>query len=65
MTGHQDHPATGLTLKGEKTKEVDLVALCRAIGVKHVRTVDPHDIQSTLKILKKDQKIFISNNLKK
>lgn len=54
MTGHQNHPATGLTIKGEHTNEVDLVALCNALGVKHVRAINPNDVQSTLKILKKE-----------
>lgn len=41
MTGHQDNPTTGLTLKGEPTKVLNLVALCKSIGIEHVRVVDP------------------------
>ncbi len=41
MTGHQDNPATGKTLTGEETHELDLEMLCRAIGVKRVRKIDP------------------------
>ena len=33
MTGHQDHPATGKTLAGEPVYAVDLVDLCKALGV--------------------------------
>lgn len=44
MTGHQDHPATGRTLMGDEAPEVDLEALCRALGVKQVATVDPLDM---------------------
>lgn len=40
MTGHQDHAATGKTLKGETVPAVDLAELCRALGVKHVCRVD-------------------------
>lgn len=40
MTGHQDHAATGKTLKGDKTYAIDLETLCHAIGVKDVRLVD-------------------------
>lgn len=45
MTGHQDHPATGRTLMGEEAPEVDLEALCRALGVPGVKVVDPLDLQ--------------------
>lgn len=41
MTGHQDHPATGFTIKGEPTAKLDLEALVKAIGIKNVRVVDP------------------------
>ncbi|MBO7304158.1 MAG: indolepyruvate ferredoxin oxidoreductase subunit alpha [Clostridia bacterium] len=44
MTGHQDHAATGKTLKGEATHEIDLEVLCRAIGVPKVVTVNPFDV---------------------
>jgi indolepyruvate ferredoxin oxidoreductase alpha subunit len=52
MTGHQQHPGTGITISGEPGMTVDIEALCRAIGVKHVHTVNPNDIESTLKTLK-------------
>ncbi len=45
MTGHQDHPGTGLTLQGEPVPPVDLEGLCRAVGVKRVVTVDPFQLQ--------------------
>ena len=41
MTGHQDHPATGFTIKGDPTAKLDLEALVKAIGIKNVRVVDP------------------------
>lgn len=41
MTGHQDHPATGVTIQKQPTKKLNLEALVKAIGVEHVRTVDP------------------------
>jgi len=46
MTGHQDHPATGLTLGKQEAAKIDLAALVRALGVEHVRTVDPYDLRS-------------------
>ncbi len=41
MTGHQDHPATGLTINKEPAPKLDLEALVRAVGIKNVRVVDP------------------------
>jgi indolepyruvate ferredoxin oxidoreductase alpha subunit len=44
MTGGQDHPGTGKTLRGEDTARVDFEKLIRAIGVEFVRTVDSYDM---------------------
>ncbi len=41
MTGRQDHPSSGFTLKGEKTKEIDIAEICRALGVERVRHINP------------------------
>ena len=46
MTGHQEHAATGKTLKGEDTNAIDLSVLCKAVGVKNVLTIDAFDIKS-------------------
>lgn len=56
MTGGQQHPATGLTLMGEKTKEVNFVELAKALGVESVRKVDPYDYQGLLKVLEEEIK---------
>ncbi|MCP3993201.1 MAG: indolepyruvate ferredoxin oxidoreductase subunit alpha [Actinomycetia bacterium] len=47
MTGGQDHPGTGLTLQGAEASPVDLVGLCRSIGVQDVAVVDPYDMAAT------------------
>ena len=54
MTGHQDNPTTGRTLKGEKTRQVDLEKLCQAIGVDRVRVVDPFDLEATEKAVREE-----------
>ncbi|RMG58104.1 MAG: 4Fe-4S dicluster domain-containing protein, partial [Deltaproteobacteria bacterium] len=54
MTGHQPNPVTGETVRGEPTVELDLEALCRAIGVRHVRTVNPNDLEETYRVLKEE-----------
>jgi indolepyruvate ferredoxin oxidoreductase alpha subunit len=54
MTGRQDHPGTGFTLKGEETSRVDLVKLSKALGVKHVKVVDPYQLASTERVIKRE-----------
>lgn len=56
MTGHQDHPATGLTIRREETARLDLEALVRAIGVKHVRVVDPLKLDELQQVLEEELK---------
>ncbi len=52
MTGHQDHAATGKTLKGEDTYAVDLKALCHAVGVENVIEVNAFDVKELESIIK-------------
>ena len=52
MTGHQDNPTTGKTIRGEKTKQVDLEALCHAVGVDHVVIADPFDVKHFEEVVK-------------
>lgn len=44
MTGGQDHPGTGRTLRGEEVPAVDYENLIRAVGVDFVRRIDPYDL---------------------
>lgn len=44
MTGGQDHPGTGKTLRGEPSPRVDFYDLVKSLGVKHVQKVDSYDI---------------------
>ncbi|MBN1257714.1 MAG: indolepyruvate ferredoxin oxidoreductase subunit alpha, partial [Planctomycetes bacterium] len=52
MTGHQEHPGTGITLMGEKTSEASIEAIGKACGIKNVATVYPYDLQTTHEIMK-------------
>lgn len=54
MTGGQDHPGTGLTLQGDRTRQVDLRKLADALGIERVRVVDPYDLAGTLEVLKEE-----------
>ena len=52
MTGHQNHPATGLTLKGTPSPILDLVELCKVVGSKSVTVVDAYDMPAVEKAVK-------------
>ena len=52
MTGHQQHAATGKTLKGEDTYAIDLAQLCRAIGVSRVIEIDAFDVVGLEKVIR-------------
>ncbi|MGE5799578.1 MAG: indolepyruvate ferredoxin oxidoreductase subunit alpha [Syntrophaceae bacterium] len=54
MTGMQEHPATGYTLQGEKTKELDFAALGKILGVESVEVIDPLNFKDTTTILKQE-----------
>lgn len=54
MTGHQPNPASGTTIMGEPANAIDFEQLCRAVGVEHVRTVNPHDLKATRAALKEE-----------
>ena len=54
MTGQQPNPASGSTIRGEAAQELDLEALCRACGVKHVRILDPHDVPECRKVIREE-----------
>jgi indolepyruvate ferredoxin oxidoreductase alpha subunit len=46
MTGHQEHPGTGISAKGKKTQKVELDRLVKGIGVEDVKVVDAFDIKA-------------------
>ncbi len=54
MTGHQENPTTGFTIRNEETKQVDIEMLCRAIGVNRVRVEDPFDVKGFEKAVKEE-----------
>ena len=54
MTGHQDNPTTGKTIRGEDTKQVDLIKLGQAIGIEHIVVADPFDVKNFEKVVKEE-----------
>ena len=54
MTGHQQNPTTGYNIKGDPAGKIDLEALCRAMGFRRVRVVDPYDLKATDQAVKEE-----------
>ena len=55
MTGHQDHAATGKTLRGEIVPAIDLYKLCHdGIGIENTRIVNAFDTKELEKALKEE-----------
>ena len=54
MTGHQGNPVNGVFIDGSAAPELDLEALSRAVGAVSVRTVDPHELDATLAVLREE-----------
>jgi indolepyruvate ferredoxin oxidoreductase alpha subunit len=54
MTGHQQNPSTGINLKGDPTAAVDIESLCKAVGIKRVRVVDPYNLAETEAAVKEE-----------
>ena len=52
MTGQQEHPATGYTIRGEKTHQVDFVELGRVLGIENPRKVNPWNLEETERVIK-------------
>ena len=54
MTGHQQNPTTGYNLKGDPCAKIDLETLCRAVGIKRVRVVDPYNLAQCDEAIKEE-----------
>lgn len=54
MTGHQQNPTTGYNLKGDPCSKIDLEALCRSVGIKSVRVVDPYNLAECDTVIKEE-----------
>ncbi len=67
MTGQQEHPGTGYTIQSEPASMVDYEQLARAVGIKHVRKVDPYKISETMEVIREevnrdDASVIITEN---
>ena len=54
MTGHQQNPTTGYNIKGDPAGKIDLESLCRAMGFKRVRVVDPYNLKESDQAVKEE-----------
>lgn len=54
MTGHQDHAATGKTLKGETVPAISIYHLCKSMGIAHVEEVNAFDTKELERIVKEE-----------
>lgn len=54
MTGHQQNPTTGKTIKGDPTAAVSLEKLCEAVGINRVKVVDPYDLAAVETTLREE-----------
>ena len=54
MTGHQQNPTTGFNLKGDPCTKIDLESLCKAVGIRRVRVVDPYDLSQCEQVIKEE-----------
>ncbi len=67
MTGQQETPGTGFTIKGEPANMVDYEQLVRAARIKHVRKVNPYNLKETMEVIKEeverdDASVIITEN---
>jgi indolepyruvate ferredoxin oxidoreductase alpha subunit len=52
MTGHQEHPGTGISAQGQETMAVDIESLARGIGANDIKVIDAFDTKALRKGVK-------------
>jgi indolepyruvate ferredoxin oxidoreductase alpha subunit len=52
MTGHQQHPGMGKTVRNLDTHAINYEQLIQAIGINHITVVDPYDLNATEKAVR-------------
>ena len=54
MTGHQDHAATGKTLKGQVVPAINIFGLCKSLGIENVYEVNAFDLPGLEEAFKRE-----------
>jgi indolepyruvate ferredoxin oxidoreductase alpha subunit len=57
MTGHQQNPTTGKTIRLEETNQVNLIKLAEAVGVKRIVVADPFDVKNFEAVVKAEVEV--------
>ncbi len=63
MTGHQPSPSGGITAVGEKSKVYPIEEVAKALGVEHVRVVDPYNLKETEEAIMKALETTLSRGV--
>ena len=58
MTGHQQNPSTGYTLKGVEVPQLSIEKICEAAGVKRIRVVDPLDLAAVEAVIREETAVM-------
>ena len=67
MTGQQEHPGTGFTIQRKPAPMIDYEQLARAVGIRHVKKVDPYKVKETMEVIREevdrdDASVIITQN---
>lgn len=54
MTGRQDNPASGFTLMDDPAPAINIPLLCKSLGVKNIRVINPLDLEETKRVLSEE-----------
>ncbi|MBP5384765.1 MAG: indolepyruvate ferredoxin oxidoreductase subunit alpha [Lachnospiraceae bacterium] len=54
MTGHQDHAATGKTLQGDIVLAINIMELCKSLGIRNVEEVNAFDTEKLAEVIKRE-----------
>ena len=54
MTGHQENPMTGKTLKGVETRMASIEQICEAAGIESIRLVDPFELDELKAVIREE-----------
>jgi len=56
MTGHQQNPTTGFTLKNQPVKPISIEKICEGAGIdpEHIRICDPADPKNLEKVIREE-----------
>lgn len=57
MTGHQQNPTTGKTIRLEETNQVNLIKLAEAVGIKRIVVADPFDVKNFEAVVKEEVEV--------